>query len=180
MTLPSIPFSEFNSNIFTLFDKQWFLLTGGDFASGQFNTMTISWGTMGILWNKPIAQVVVRPVRHTFQFMEKYDTFTLSALPAKYRKALSLLGARSGRDGNKIAEAGLTPIASSCVAAPTFAEAELVLETRKIYWADLEPSHFLDASIDTNYPKKDYHRSYIGEVLAIFGEDHFRVHSGKR
>ena len=160
-----------NSNdierIFHLWDKQWLLLTAGDFARNDFNTMTVAWGSFGIMWNKPFVQVVVRPTRYTFEFMEKYETFTLCAFPRQFKKALSLLGSRSGRDSDKIADSGLTPMAAVNIAAPAFAEASIIIECRKLYWQDFEPQHFLDVSIEKNYPQKDYHRVYYGEVLAI-------------
>ncbi len=149
--------------------EQWLLLTAGDFSVGDFNTMTVGWGSIGAMWNRPFAQVVVRPTRHTYEFTERYDTFTLCAFPESARDALKLLGTRSGRDGDKIADAALTPIASSLIAAPGFDEAELILECRKIYWDDLDPAHFLDSSIDGSYPQKDYHRIYFGEILAASG-----------
>jgi len=155
-------------------EVDWLLLTSGDFAAGKYNSMTISWGTLGVMWGRPIAHVVVRPVRYTFDFMERYDTFTLCAFPKKYHSALSLLGSKSGRDGNKIAEAGLTPQAAACVQAPAFAEASLVLECRKIYWQDLNPEHFLDPAIEKLYAEKDYHRSYYGEILSVEGIDAYR------
>jgi flavin reductase (DIM6/NTAB) family NADH-FMN oxidoreductase RutF len=131
--------------------------------------MTISWGSLGVMWNKPFVQVVVRPVRYTYEFIERFDTFTLCAFPRAYHKALSLLGTKSGRDGDKIAQAGLTPSAARCVAAPAYAEAKLVIECRKLYWQDIDPAHFLDAQLDRNYPQKDYHRIYFGEILAVDG-----------
>ena len=169
MDFVAIPIEQFQTHIFQLWDYRWFLLTSGDFVKGHFNTMTVSWGSTGIMWNKPFIQVVVRPQRYTFPFMEQYETFTLSVLPVAYRKALNLLGTKSGRDGDKIREAGLTPVPASQVAAPTFAEAELVVECKKMYWADFDPTHFVDPTIDRNYPRKDYHRQYFGEVLAIRG-----------
>ncbi len=153
----------------SVWDKVWFLLTAGDFASGDFNTMTVSWGSLGTLWNRPIAQVFVRPTRYTYEFMEKADDFTLSAFSDSRREALLHLGTVSGRKRDKIAEAGLTPMASSIVASPSFEEASLVLECRKIYRQDLDPTQFLDPSIEAEYPEKDYHRIYLGEVLAAFG-----------
>ena len=68
---------------------------------------------------------------------------------------------------------GLTPIESSKVEAPGFDQAELIIECRKVYYDDLEPAHFLDASILDNYPKKDFHRMYFGEILAIRGTDKY-------
>lgn len=152
-----------------LWAKQWLLLTAGDFEKGHFNTMTVGWGSLGTMWGKPFAQVVVRPHRYTFEFIERYDTFTLTVFSDDYRGALNLLGTKSGRDGDKIAETGLTPIASQRVAAPGFAEAELILECQKIYWDDLNPGGFLDPAIENNYPQRDYHRVYFGEILAAFG-----------
>ena len=167
--LQEISFSNFISNNFNLWDETWLLLTSGDFLKGEFNTMVVAWGGFGIMWNKPLAMVVVRPVRHTFSFINSFDTFSLCVFPEQYRSAMNLLGTKSGRDGEKIKESGLTPIASSVIAAPVFKEAELVLECRKMYWDDLEPQHFLNPEIDKNYPNKDYHRMVFGEILRISG-----------
>jgi len=145
-------------------------LTAGDFQRKDYNTMTVAWGSLGSMWARPFAMVVVRPVRYTYEFIERYDTFSLCTFSRRYRKALSLLGAKSGRDGDKIAESGLTPIAAQCVAAPVFAEAKLVLECRKIYWEDFKPEHFIDPALDKNYPQKDYHRMYFGEILGAFSQ----------
>ena len=158
-----------------LFRTQWALVTAGDFEAGEFNTMTIGWGALGTMWSKPFAFVAVRHSRYTFKFMEQYDTFTISAFPETYHDALSLLGTKSGRDGDKIAESGLTPQASKIVPAPSFAEAEIVVECQKMYADDLNPAHFLDESIYKHYPNRDFHRIYYGEVLTIMGVDKFRV-----
>ncbi len=42
---------EFNTDIFAQFDKKWALLCAG--TKDHHNAMTISWGGMGTLWNKP-------------------------------------------------------------------------------------------------------------------------------
>jgi flavin reductase (DIM6/NTAB) family NADH-FMN oxidoreductase RutF len=153
--------------IVDLWDKHWLLLTAGNFAAGVYNTMTVAWGSFGVMWGKPFAQVVVRPTRFTFDFMQNYDSFTLCAFPHEYKKALSLLGSRSGRDGDKIAESGLTPAPAAHVASPVFTEASLVIECRKMYWQDFDPQYFIDEEIDSKYPRKDYHRIYYGEILAM-------------
>jgi flavin reductase (DIM6/NTAB) family NADH-FMN oxidoreductase RutF len=152
-----------------LFHTQWFLLTSGDFAAGDFNCMVISWGSLGEVWNRALAQVFVRPGRYTYQFMEKYPSFTLCAFPEKYRANLNYLGNKSGRDENKLAVAKLTPEKASLVAAPVYAEAELAIECRKMYWQDLDPAHFLNPGIEKSYPSKDYHRVYFGEIVAVTG-----------
>ena len=165
----NISFKNLKLRSIDIWENQWFLMTSGDFMGRHFNTMTVAWGSFGVMWNKPFAQVVVRPVRYTYEYMEKYQTFTLSAFSKEYTDALNLLGTKSGRDGDKIAEAGLTPIASRVVASPSFTEVELIIECRKIYWDDFEPSHFLDQTIENNYPQKDYHRIYLGEIVNIQG-----------
>ena len=153
-----------------LWAKHWLLLTSGDFGAGDYNTMAVAWGSLGTMWGKAFAQIVVRFSRYTFEFTERHDSFTLCAFPEEeFRPAVELLGTLSGRDGDKIAESGLTPIASTHVPAPGFAEAELILECRKIYWDDMNPAHFLDPTIEKHYPRRDYHRIYFGEVVAIWG-----------
>jgi flavin reductase (DIM6/NTAB) family NADH-FMN oxidoreductase RutF len=160
---------------YSFFEIDWLLLTCGDYEQRHYNAMTISWGSLGVMWGRPFFQVVVRPQRYTREFIEKYDTFTVCAFPKQYHQALSLLGTKSGRDMDKIARAGLTPIAAACVAAPVYAEASLVIECRKIYWQDLDPAHFLNPEIGRNYPMKDYHRIYYGEILAVQGTDQYQT-----
>jgi flavin reductase (DIM6/NTAB) family NADH-FMN oxidoreductase RutF len=171
MTRKPISSQNLRVNVHFIWSKQGMLLTSGDFAAGRFNTMTVSWGSLGVMWGRPFVQVVVRPTRYTYGFMEQHNTFTLCAFPETYQQALQILGTRSGRDGDKIAEAGLTPIASTQVAAPGFAEADLIVECRKMYWQDMDPAHFLDPAIENHYAKKDYHRIYFGEAVAINGTE---------
>ncbi len=170
-----MPVDELLTRPSHLWLDQWLLLTSGDFGAGDYNTMTVGWGSIGAMWNRPVVQVVVRPTRYTYEFIERYDTFTLCAFPESAREALKLLGSVSGRDGDKITEAGLTPIGSSLIAAPGFDEAELILECRKIYWDDLDPAHFLDPGIDGSYPQKDYHRIYFGEIMIALGSSGWRI-----
>jgi flavin reductase (DIM6/NTAB) family NADH-FMN oxidoreductase RutF len=154
---------------------QWLLLCAGDFAAGEFNGMTVGWGSFGTMWGKPFAQVVVRPTRYTYTFLERFDSFTLTAFAPPCVEALKLFGSASGRDGDKFAKAGLTPTASTAVDAPSVAEAELVVECRKIYWQDVDPTHFLAHDTESFYPQKDYHRIYFGEILAIRGTAAYRT-----
>ena len=72
-----IPFDDLQVRTHHLWNKQWLLLTAGDFEAGRFNSMTIGWGSLGTMWGRPFAQVVVRPTRYTYEFMEKYDSFTV-------------------------------------------------------------------------------------------------------
>jgi flavin reductase (DIM6/NTAB) family NADH-FMN oxidoreductase RutF len=138
------------------------LLSAGNV--NDFNTMTASWGGAGFLWNRPVCTVYVRPQRFTYSFIEKNDCFTLSFFDEKYRDALKLCGAKSGRDTDKVKESGLTVLQSDNKSI-YFAEARLMIECRKIYYQDIDPDNFIDDSIKSNYMKNDYHRMYIGEVI---------------
>jgi len=149
-------------NPFRAIGQDWMLITAGDKA--KFNMMTASWGGWGVLWHRPICFCVVRPGRYTYEFMEKATYFTLSYFGKKYKKTLDLCGTKSGRDVDKVKATGLTPIEDKkgCV---YFKEARLVIMLKKIYFQQIDPEHFLDPKINENYPKKDFHRLYVGEVV---------------
>lgn len=153
-----------DSNVFELIGDDWMLITAG--PPDNYNTMTASWGGFGVLWNKEVCFCVIRPVRYTYEFMERSDVFTLSFFDHDYREALQLCGSKSGRDIDKAAATGLTPIPGSTPGTTTFAQAHMVIECRKIYYQDLDPEHFLEPGIHNNYPQKDYHRMYIGEIVS--------------
>lgn len=155
-----------SENFFQRLHRQWALITAAD-GDGA-NTMTASWGGVGILWNKPVATVYVRPSRYTFGLIEREAGFSLSFLPEQYRQELSYCGKISGRDEDKIAHCGFTVLRQEGV--PYIAQAELVLLCRKLYSQDMDPARFLDPEIDPkNYPDGDYHRIYIGEITGALG-----------
>ncbi len=147
-------------NTFKLIGKDWMLITAGEPES--FNIMTASWGGLGVLWEQKVAFCFVRPTRHTYQFIEQSERFTLSFFEDRHRKILSFCGSHSGRDTDKIKATGLTPIRD--MEFVYFAEARLVLACRKIYAQDINPGLFLDPRIETMYPQKDYHRMFVGEI----------------
>ncbi len=152
---------EIKENAIHLISKDWMLVTAGTIDA--YNTMTASWGALGELWHKKVAICYIRPVRHTYEFVEKQDDFTLTFFDEKYRDVLKYCGHKSGRDADKMAIPELTAVKSDS-GAVYFAEAKLVIECHKLYTHDLDPERFLDASIEEEYPNKDYHRMYIGEI----------------
>ena len=158
---------ELSENPFTLLEKKWALLTAGTPDSNQTcNTMTISWGGMGILWNNPVATVYVRPQRHTYEFMERNPNFSLNFIKEELRSALNLCGKKSGRDIDKAKETGLTPFALEH-GTTGFEQARLIIECKKLYFQDLNPLQFLDSELNRYYQEGDYHRMYVGEILSI-------------
>jgi len=153
---------DITDNPFKLIADDWMLVTAGNLQ--KFNMMTASWGTLGELWNKKVVFCFVRPTRHTYKFMETADTFTLTFFDEKHRETLDFCGHHSGRKVDKIAKTGLKPIEWEKQAV-YFQQARLVLICKKVYTQDINPALFLDPAIDDNYPKKDYHRMYVGEII---------------
>lgn len=153
-------------NVIRLIGKDWMLVTAG--CQEHFNTMTASWGGMGVLWNKPVAFVFIRPQRYTYEFVEKQEGFTLSFFEEKYRAALQLCGTVSGREVNKVEKAGLTPLALPS-GEMTFQEARLVVECRKLYTDLIRPEAFLDTVLIRQwYPEQDFHRMYVAEMVKVW------------
>lgn len=153
---------EMNFNPFQAIGSDWTLVTAG--SGDALNTMTASWGGVGVLWNMNVVTCYIRPQRYTREFLDRESWFSLSFLPEQYRKQLAYLGTVSGRDEDKIAGAGLTVCRD--YDAPCFAEADMVLICKKIYVDEIKPQGILYPSIKSdNYPNKDYHIVYIGEIV---------------
>ena len=154
---------ELTTDIFSLFDKKWALLTAGDRAS--FNSMTVSWGGLGTLWGKSVATVYVRTSRFTHEFMDREGFFTLSFFPESCRDKLLLLGTKSGRDMDKMNGSGLEPL--ECAHGVTYREAELTLVCRKLFMERLDPAK-LDGELREKLYAHDAPRDmYIGEVTEL-------------
>lgn len=158
--LKGISVLQIKDNTFKLVGNDWMLITAG--KAGEFNTMTASWGGLGILWGKNVCFTFIRPTRYTYGFMEKEEHFTLSFFEEKYRDALNFCGSKSGRDVDKAKATGLTPMETT--GSVYFKEARLVLVCKKLYFQDINPTNFLVPEIEKNYTEKDYHRMYIGEI----------------
>lgn len=157
--------SEIIESPFKLIGDDWALVTCGN--SDSLNTMTVSWGSVGIMWGKPCAFTFIRPQRHTFGFMENNDYYTMSFFDEKYRKALQICGSKSGKDCDKIQETGLT-LAYTDNGTPYFEEAKLVLVCKKAYSQFLDEKYFEDnTNVDKWYPSKDFHKMYISEIIKI-------------
>ncbi len=156
---------EFTTDIFSQFDKKWALITAG--KQDDFNTMTISWGGMGTIWEKPVLTAYVRTSRYTHEFIDREDFFTVSFFPDTYRDKLAVLGSRSGRDMDKINGSGLTPV--PCENGVTFKEAEVTFVCKKLFCQQLAPENMPDDVRKAFYEKDALHDMYIGEVVKIIG-----------
>lgn len=161
-------------NPVTMFGNEWAALTAGNEQVGC-NAMTIAWGSIGALWERdshsnrlPVITVFVRPSRYTKKLMDRQPYFTLSILSDK--KALGYLGTHSGRNEDKIKNAGLTPIYIDGTAA--IKEANTIFVCRKLYSAPLAKDGFADKKlVEFNYPELDFHEMYVGEITKVYVED---------
>ncbi|MDR1739650.1 MAG: flavin reductase [Bacteroidales bacterium] len=165
-TFKRISPKEIQDNPVKMIDDDWMLISAGN--KDSFNMMTASWGTIGNLWNKPVAVIFVRPQRYTYEFTENGDYFTLTVFEEKYRDILQLCGTTSGRDTDKVKVTGLKPVFTD-LGNVYYEQARLVIECRKIYADLLKEDAFFDKTItEKTYPTKDFHKVYVGEILNVW------------
>lgn len=127
-------FEEKDYKIFELFEKQWAVVTAGNME--HFNSCTVNWGSMGTLWTRPgkngsVITVYLYPTRYTREILTASEIFTVSFFPPTCKRALGILGSRSGRDGNKVEASGLTPVPVGDSVG--YQEASMTFLCRKIY-----------------------------------------------
>ena len=154
---------ELKFNVFSAIGDQWMLITAGTVE--HCNTMTASWGGLGILWGKPMAIAYIRPQRYTKQFVDESEYFTLTFFSENWRKQLALCGTKSGRDMDKVKECGFT-VAAAEGGAPYFEEAELVLVCRKQMMMPMAPAAIPNEVKEKHY-YGDYHDIYWGEIVEV-------------
>ena len=142
------------------------LIVGTYDNAGTPNGMAAAWG--GICCSRPpCVSVSLRKATYSYGSIVARQAFTVSVPSKEHVVEADYFGIASGRDGDKIADSGLTPRPSRVVEAPGFEEARLILECEKTYWQDMDPEHFLDGAIAECYPEQDYHRIYYGKILSV-------------
>lgn len=136
------------------------------------NTMTIGWASIGYMWRKPVFTVLVRPQRHTFDMIQKADSFTVS-VPTKnaLKKELAFAGTASGRDVNKFEGHGLTAVPAQEVNAPIIQECGLHFECRKLLTQDMTPDRMDPELVSGIYAPGDFHTMFFGEILRCYTTD---------
>ncbi|MBP2033608.1 flavin reductase (DIM6/NTAB) family NADH-FMN oxidoreductase RutF [Clostridium algifaecis] len=155
---------ELDKSTFKLIGKDWMLITAED--NNKVNTMTASWGGFGVMFDKNVAYIVIRPQRYTRKFVDNSDTFSLTFLDKTFKKQLAYIGTVSGRDEDKISKANLTIQHENNT--PYFKEGNMVIICKKIYAQDFKPECFIASDLEQKiYPEKDYHRLYIAEIEKI-------------
>ena len=142
------------------------LLLGAYDASGRANAMAIGWGSLGSIWSMPMWIVLVRPSRYTYECIEHSNCFTVNVASAALEPAVNICGTKSGRDGDKLTEAGLTAEKGSSVLAPTIAQCPIVYECQVMHRNDVLPDELVRELQEGPYANGDYHRVYFGQILA--------------
>lgn len=161
-----ISWQDIDSNIIKMIGKDWMMVAAGN--AEDYNMMTASWGMMGWLWERPVATIFVRPQRHTHNYTEREDYYTLTFYNDPEKEVLRLMGTVSGKNFDKMNYEKLTPVITdnSSIA---FKEAYLIIECKKLYATVLKEEDFYDKTpSDQMYPEKDYHTMYIGEITGVW------------
>ena len=162
--MKEIPVRELMLNPVTKISDEWMLITAGCEERG-YNTMTASWGYLGSLWGKATSCIFIRPQRYTKEFVDREELYTLCFFPG-YMKELTYLGTKSGRDEDKVASVGFTPVHEDGYT--YFKEANLVFVCRKLYRAPvLEEGFIYNDIMEKCYPERDFHDMYVGEIVKV-------------
>ena len=143
---------EIPGNVIKSIGGDWMLITAG--TEQKFDGMTASWGGLG-MWGKPVAFILVHTDRHTYEYLEKEEYFTLSFFEESYRPALKLFGTKSGRDTDKAKEAGLNGISTN--PGISYAEAKLIIVCKKGF-----------STMTTNNDPPKGHKLFFGEIVAVW------------
>lgn len=155
-------------NAFDLIGKQWAMITTRH--GEKVNTMTASWGGVGVMWNKPVAYLFLRPQRYTRELLDASVDFSVCFLPESQRAAMGYCGKHSGRDEEKLAACSLH--AAEVDGVTVLRESRLALTCKKLFCQPLKPESFVDTSIiETCYPQSDFHLMYVAEITGAYTGD---------
>lgn len=158
------PIEMWEFNPFTKIGKEWALVTAG--TKDKTNCMTISWGGVGVLWGKNVVYLFLRNSRYTKELIDQSGFFSISFLDTQYREALNYCGSHSGRNEDKIANAGLS--VGRKLGIPYIDESEILLLCHKLSATKITPDSFLDQEVNTKwYSDGDYHTMYVAEIMDV-------------
>ncbi len=147
--------------------------------AGKVNSMAIGWGALGTNWSKPVFAVFVREGRFTRRQLDENPEFTVNIPIGEFdRKILAVCGGKSGRDTDKVREAGLTLVEPSAITVPAVKEFPLTLECRVMYRQKQDLSALSGEINAALYPRdvdgtavganRDAHVTYFGEILDAY------------
>ena len=138
-------------------------------AGGRTNSMTISWGFLGIEWNRPVFVTVVRDSRFTKTLLDKNPEFTVNIpIGGGSKKILGYCGTKSGYDTDKTADLGLTPVEPDEISVPGIKELPLTLECRVRYAKKQDLKDLPSDIAAACYGGGDPHTAYYGEIVKAY------------
>lgn len=162
-TFQPYPIEELEFNPFEKIGKDWGLVSAG--SKQKANAMTVSWGGLGVLWGKNVVFIFIRDSRYTKEFIDAGDFFSVSFMDKNYRDALNYCGSHSGRDEDKVANAGLTWAYKHSI--PYIDEGNFILLCQKLAAMKITDDSFISPEIKKWYADGDMHTMYVGEILEI-------------
>lgn len=138
----------------------------------KVDSMVIGWGTLGVEWGKPMFVAYVRESRYTHAQLESTGEFTVNIPHGEADpKILKVCGTRSGRDVDKVKEAGLVLVEGQKVGVPGIRQFPLTLEC-KVVCKNVQAFESIDPKFRKNYPDGgDLHTAYYGEIVNAYIAD---------
>ena len=165
MDIKNVNYNEMLKENMDILSKGAFLTTK---VGDKVNSMTIAWGSIGFMWNKPIFMAMVRPQRYTYDLIESSSEFTVTIPYENVKEAVAFLGTKSGRDMNKLSHLGIDTIKGQKIDTPVLNMKGMHFECKIVYKTKMTNEN-LDSDIDkTKYPAKDYHTLYFGEIVSSY------------
>lgn len=165
----SVSYEDYSQQFLTQLPKGAFLSVK---TENLQNTMTIGWGSIGYIWQRPVMTVMIRYSRYTYDLINEARDFSVSLpLTGELKKALAVAGSKTGREVDKFKEANVTPQTAKCIDSPVIGECGLIFECRLLFKQIMEPAN-LDESIRSKfYSDGDYHVMYYGEILSCYEQE---------
>ena len=159
-----VHYADYVKPMFELMSTTGILLVSNN-PQGRPNPMTIGWGTVGVVWGRPMFVALVRPSRYTYECLEHSGDFTINVQPKDRKDWVDLCGSVSGRDRDKLAELGLTAVPAKHVSTPIIKECRIHYECRVVHHNDIILGNLEEDIISEYYPERDHHRVYYGQIL---------------
>lgn len=161
---------EIEKNILTLVGEDFTVITAGKIPN--HNSMTASFGGMGILFGKPTTWCFLRASRYTLEIIKKEKTYTMSYFPDEYKEDVVFFGTKSGRGSDKMKESKLTPIVTPN-GGVSYAEADLIIECSLVAVNTVSPDDYLtdegrDFVVEGFNDAGDYHKLVFGEITRVW------------
>ena len=169
MPMQDIRYDQYFADVMRVMTSRGLLLTSRG-SDGRANSMIIGWGLIGSVWGRPVWTILVRPSRYTYQLIEQTGDFTISVPGPDMEKACKVCGSTSGRNRDKLGQAGLLAVPARKVTSPVIDGCIVHYECRVLHKSDLEPAALVQTIVAGSYPSGDFHRTYWGEIVAAYAD----------